>query len=135
MNVTSLLFIIIASVIQTACTSITGLDPAETLAEAIEDKSLELQQSKKTKLEFDFIPSATKIKKSPSYDGTVILGVFLKNEDHAHTVIEFQRWYRTTYHNRFVWVGRTMEKTKALGDPFRIVLKRSEHGIEWIDIK
>ncbi len=114
---------------------VTGPDPAESLAEAIEVKSIDLKQSKKPALEFDFIPSTTKIKESPSYDGSVTLGVYLKDQDYSHTVIEFAKWYRTTYHNRFVWVGKTMRKKKALGEPFRIVLKNDKGRIEWIDIK
>ena len=130
---------VLLSNLLTSCVVITGLDPAEKLAEKIEDKAKELSRIEATMLEFDFRPSKNKLEKTPRYDGDVTLRVILhghvKKKDLGRSVISVDQWYRTTYHNRFVWVERSMKQTKGLGDSFRIVLKKSDGEIHWVDLK
>lgn len=130
-NTFSLAVIAFCAGLLTSCVIVTGLDPAEQLAEEIEAKSAELRRTEATTLEFDYIPSEYKVKKAPHYDGYVTLGVHVNKTDRGHSVIDVDSWFRTTYHNRFVWVDYSMKQTKGLGDPFRIVLKKSNGKIQW----
>ena len=130
-----LLIVVCHTTFLTSCVIVTGLDPAEKLAEEIEVKARILQRSQKATLGFEFIPAENKVKKTPHYDGEVTIIVHLNKKDAGYSVIDVNRWFRTTYHNRFVLVGHSMTRTKGLGEPFHIVLKKSDGKINWVDIK
>jgi len=121
-----------------SCAVVTGLDPAEKLAEEIKANAEQLQKSEKQNLEFDFVPKESFLKKMPNYNGNVTLKVHLdKNLDREYlgrSIIQVENFYWTTHHNRFVWVAKSMGSSKKYGDPFRIVLRKLGNEIMWVEI-
>jgi hypothetical protein len=134
-TISNLAVVIFCSSSLTSCVVVTGLDPAEKLAEKIETKAQELRKSNATRLAFDFIPSEFKLKRITYQDGEVTLSVHSNKKITGYSVIDVNRWFRTTYHNRFVLVEGSMRRTKKLGDPFQIVLKKSNDEIKWVAIE
>ncbi len=127
------LLILSCALLLNSCGFIGGLDPAEKLATKIEIQARELQKADTRTLAFDYVPSGLKVKSSPFYDGKMTLAVIARKD--GMSVISFNRWSRTTYHNRFVQVDHPMEQIKEPGEPFQIILEKSGETIRWIGIK
>ncbi len=125
------LYALILALFMTSCGFLLGPDSAEKLAYKIEAKSDELKNSDETSLEFDFIPSEWRLRESTSSEGLVRLDFKVQKD---MSVIAFNKWTCTTYHNRFVRVPESLEKVKHLGEPFKITLKKSGDQIDVVDL-
>ena len=131
--------LLLLSPLMTSCVLVWGLDPAEELAHLLEAKARDLANSDEQSLTFDFVPCEEKLESVPRFNGEVTLRVFptgrVQEWTQHHSTISVCGWFGTGYHSRFVDVETEMQKMKAPGEAFRIVLIKSGDRIVWADLQ
>jgi hypothetical protein len=115
-----------------SCGFLTGPDPAEKLAFALKKKTGELKRSEEPAIEFEFVPDTRKVEKVFGCNEMVTLEVLDRGDDAS--LITCNRWFWTTYHNRFIDVNREFAQSKRLGEPFRVTLRKTDGKIEWVGL-
>lgn len=122
--------------LSTSCALLVGLDPAESLAEDIEVNAKRLEKSDAKTLEFGFTPDPERLRSSTKEDRVVALEFLTERfEQDGRSVLMFNRWTHTTYHNRFVTVPGELRSQRYLCDEFIIRLRKKGDGIELYEIE
>jgi len=112
-------------------------DPAERLAYRIEREARGLERDDAVSASFDFVPDAGRLRESPRFTGEATIRIAPDSASGAagDSVIVVSEWFWTTYHNRFVRSPSAMTASKAPGEPFRITLRKSRDGIDWVGLR
>lgn len=118
-----------------SCGFLTGSDPAEALAYKIESNAKEMRAKGINSQEFEFMPNTNKMKATSSDESPTALLEFVYYEDKGGTVMCFNKWYCTTYQNRFVSITRSTSMAKRPGETFVIRLTKVKDDINLSEIR
>ncbi len=114
---------------------LTGLDPAEALANKIEENAKEMRAKGINSREFEFLPDTNKMKATSSEESPAALLELVYSEDKGGSVLAFNKWYWSTYQNRFVSIQRSMSIAKRPGETFVIKLTKAKDDILLSEIR
>ncbi|MGJ8643901.1 MAG: hypothetical protein ACSHX9_10870 [Luteolibacter sp.] len=118
-----------------SCGFIGGIDPAEKLADKIEQQAVKLEGSEASSLTFDFTPDAKRRPPGGCECEPVRIEFVTKGASDGHSVILVNGWFRTTYHNRFVSVGESLAATRPSREAFQLTLEKSNDGVRLVGLK
>jgi len=88
-----------------------------------------------TSKEFEFLPDPRRMKATSSGESPAALLELVYSEEKGGSVLCFNKWYWTTYQNRFVWVPRSISVTKSPGQAFVIRLEKVGDDIHLLGIR
>ena len=122
-------------ILLSSCGILSGPDPAEALADQIQVNAQEMRERGIKSKEFGFLPNPKKMKATSSEANPTALLELAYSNDKGGSVLCFNKWYWTTYQNRFVWIPRSMSVSKAPGEAFVIKLTKVKDSVHLTEIR